>query len=179
MDVDHSQLVVIDTQTRLTQAMHNRDMLLRNCGILTTAAQTLNIPITVTEQYPKGLGDTELVLREIVTGTGNYIEKTCFSCFGSTEFANRVTSQDRSQVILCGIEAHVCVLQTAMDLLAQNLQVFIAADAVDSRADYNKQNGLQRLTQAGAVVTVTESVLFEWLRDAKHEQFKALTALIR
>lgn len=178
-DVRYSQLLVIDVQTRLAKVMSERDGLMRNCETLIMAAKTLSVPVTVTEQYPKALGNTETALSEALPPQTTPVEKTCFSCCAAQEFDNNFAYGEKSQVILCGIEAHVCVLQTAMDLINNNHQVFIVADAVASRSRDNKNIALNRMQQAGAIITSTESVLFEWLKDAKHEHFKSVSALIR
>jgi len=178
-DVRHSHLLVVDVQKRLVQVMSDRDSLLRNCETLITAAKTLSVPVTITEQYPKALGNTEAALSEASPPQTTAIAKTCFSCCAAQDFGNNFTYSANTQAILCGIESHVCVLQTAMDLLNKNQQVFIVADAVASRSRDNKSIALNRMQQAGAIITTTESVLFEWMKDAKHEHFKTVSALIR
>ncbi|MCI0507267.1 MAG: hydrolase [Gammaproteobacteria bacterium] len=178
-DARYSHLIVIDVQTRLTQVMSDRKSLLRNCEILLNAANLLSVPVTLTEQYPKGLGNIEPNLMHAIPAGVIPIEKTCFSCCNAGGFEDRVLNKENRQLILCGIESHVCVLQTAMDLLDRNCQVFVVADAIDSRFKEHRQVALGRMQQAGAMITTTESVLFEWLRDARHEQFKAVSALIR
>lgn len=178
-DARDSHLLVIDVQPRLTQVMSDRKSLLKNCEILLKAATILSVPVTVTEQYPKGLGNTEPGLANIFPADTVPIEKTCFSSCSANDFAASLSTADKQQLILCGIESHVCVLQTAMDLLARDYQVFVVADAVDSRSKDNKRIALGRLQQAGVTLTTAESVLFEWLRDAKHEHFKDVSALIR
>lgn len=178
-DVRYSHLLVIDVQTRLAKVMSERDGLMRNCETLITAAKILSVPVTVTEQYPKALGNTEAALSEALPPLTTPVEKTCFSSCAAQDFDNYFTYSENSQAILCGIESHVCVLQTAMDLLNKNQQVFIVADAVASRSRDNKNIALNRMQQAGAIISSTESILFEWMKDAKHEQFKAISALIR
>lgn len=177
-----SQLAVIDVQTRLATAMPPaaREQVLRNAGILLQAATLLDIPITLTEQYPQGLGATDESLRARLPAGQAAICKTCFSSAGADDFNARIDSHaGRHQLILAGMETHVCVLQTAMDMLGRGYQVFIAEDAVSSRSEANRQNALARLRTAGAVLSNTESIVFEWLRDAKHPQFKAISALIK
>ncbi|MFA7594290.1 MAG: isochorismatase family protein [Thiohalobacteraceae bacterium] len=176
-----SALLVIDVQTRLTGAMPAaaRAAVLRSAGILIDAAKALAIPILHTEQYPRGLGPTEPVLAERLADAAHCLEKTTFSCCDATGFDAAACADDRTQWILCGMEAHVCVLQTALDLHARGLQVFVVEDGVCSRTEANRANALARLRQAGVIVTNTESVLFEWLRDAADPQFKALSVLIR
>ena len=178
-NIKKSHLLVIDVQTRLAQVMSERKSLLRNCEILIKAARLLDVPITVTEQYPKGIGPTEPELVNALENSVAPVEKTCFSCCGSDDFNAVIKQHKKTQMVLCGIEAHVCVLQTTMDLLQSGKQVYVAADAIDSRNKDNKKLALDRMQQAGAIITCTESIVFEWLQDAKHEQFKNISALIR
>lgn len=174
---DAAQLVIVDIQTRLSAAMEEkvRAQVLRNAGILLEAAAALQVPVSYTEQYPKGLGATEAELAARLD-PDTRIEKTTFSSCGAAGFEQAVT---RRQVVLAGMESHVCVLQTALELHALGRQVFVVEDAVCSRRKASHKNALARLRQAGVIVTSTESVLFEWLRDARHEQFKAVSQLIK
>jgi nicotinamidase-related amidase len=167
-----SSLVVVDIQERLAAAMPSRDAVLRAAGILLEAASRLDIPVLVSEQYPKGLGPTVAELSGRLPEGAVRIEKTSFSACGALPLV-------RPQVVLAGMEAHVCVLQTALELAAAGREVFVVADAVCSRTEANCSNALARMQAAGIVVTNTESVLFEWLRDAAHEQFRAISKLIR
>ncbi|MFN2309702.1 MAG: isochorismatase family protein [Gammaproteobacteria bacterium] len=178
---DHAALLIIDIQTRLADAMpaEARTAVLRNAGILIDAAQALGIPILHTEQYPRGLGPTESALAKRLEGSATRLEKTAFSCCGAEGFDTTARAEGRTQWVLCGMEAHVCVLQTALELQARGLMVFVAEDGVCSRSVANQANALARLRQAGVIVSNTESILFEWLRDAGDPQFKALSALIR
>ena len=167
-------------QQRLVAAMPEkpRQQTLHNTALLTQAANTLKIPVTHTEQYPNGLGSTEEVVRAHLTDS-EVIEKTCFSCFAAEGFITTVSLSLRQQIILCGMESHVCVLQTAIELQQAGYQVFVVEDAVCSRHKRNHKNALARLRQAGIIVTNTESVIFEWLRDASHPDFKSLSRLLR
>lgn len=176
-----STLVIVDTQTRLAAAMPDaaRARVLNNSGVLLQAAVLLNIPVLVTEQYPKGLGHTEPAVARYLPAQVQHFEKTCFSCYSAPEFREALHSSTRKQVILAGMETHVCVLQTALELNDAGNQVFVAEDAVCSRAEAHHHNALARLRQAGVIVSNTESVLFEWLRDASHAHFKQVSALIR
>jgi nicotinamidase-related amidase len=180
-DAKESQLVVVDLQERLMGAMQaaDREMVVQNTGILITAANLLDIPVLATEQYPNGLGHTEQAVAAKFSSHTHPFEKTCFSCMDCADFAGALTGSTRSQYVIAGVEAHVCVLQTAMDLLAHGKDVYIMEDAVCSRRSENKENGLNRIRQAGGTVTNTESVLFEWLGDARHPHFKTISALIR
>jgi len=152
---------------------------INNSAILLQAAALLNIPVLVTEQYPKGLGKTEPAVACHLPAQARHFEKTCFSCCGAAGFMDVVRGLARRHVVLAGMETHVCVLQTALELKDAGNQVFVVEDAVCSRAEANHHNALARLRQAGVIVSNTESVLFEWLRDARHAQFKQVSALIR
>lgn len=167
-----SALLVIDVQERLAGVMPARGPVLCAIGALLEAATRLDVPVLLTEQYPKGLGPTVAEIGARVPDRATRIEKTVFSACAALPLA-------RPQVVLAGMEAHVCVLQTALELAAAGREVFVAADAICSRAEANYSNALARMQSAGVVVTNTESVLFEWLRDAAHEQFRAISKLIR
>jgi len=174
-----SQLAVVDVQEKLCGAMDAEALqaLVRNCRILLQAAQLLEIPVIHTEQYPKGLGGTIAELGDWLKLEGA-VEKTCFSCCDESTFRARL-HRDRPQIILAGMEAHICVLQTALQLHEAGRQVFVVEDAVLSRRDANKQNALARLRQAGVIVTNTESVVFEWLKVGEGDAFKQISKLVR
>ena len=178
-NVTESFLVVIDIQDRLISAMpeSEKQAVLSQTSLLLQAASLLNVPLTITEQYPKGLGSTHTDLLNLVPSP-TVIEKTCFSCSDQSEFMTRLRSSGRRTVILTGMETHICVLQTALKLKHQGFDVIVVEDAVCSRKSQNKDNALQRLSQAGVVISNTESVVFEWLQDAKHEHFRSLSKLI-
>lgn len=167
-----SALVVIDIQERLAAVMPAREAVVRATGILLEAAARLDVPVLLTEQYPKGLGSTVPEVACKLPGGSPRMEKTCFSACAALPLT-------RPQVVLAGMEAHVCVLQTALELAAAGREVFVVADAVCSRTEANSSNALARLRAAGVTITNTESVVFEWLRDASHEHFRALSKLIR
>ena len=170
---------MIDMQTRLTAAMPPEAMqaAIKNSEILATAAKLLEVPSLLTEQYPKGLGHTVPELLALLPNV-HAVEKTVFSCMAEPAFSRQLTG-DRPQLILAGIEAHICVLQTAMDLIAAGKQVYVAEDAVVSRNPANKANALVRMRDAGCIVTNTESIVFEWLGKAEGDAFKAISKLIR
>ena len=177
---DASQVVFIDIQGRLSGAMapDQRQRVLHNAGLLARAASELDIPRCVTRQYPDGLGDTDADLLPHLDGA-TVVDKTRFSCCGEDAFNETVATHGRPQVILAGMEAHVCVTQTALELLAAGYSVFVAADATCSRTIENRDRGLERLARAGVQIVVTESVLFEWLRDSRHEQFRTISRWLR
>lgn len=176
---DLSQLAIIDVQEKLCGVMEAQALatVVKNCGILLQAAQLLEIPALHTEQYPKGLGPTVADLGAWLNPEAA-IAKTCFSCCDAPAFVARL-HRDRPQMILAGMEAPICVLQTALQLQASGKQVFVVEDAILSRRESSKQNALSRLRHAGVIVTNTESVVFEWLKVAEGDAFKQISKLIR
>jgi nicotinamidase-related amidase len=181
LDVNDSLLLVVDMQSRLLAAMKPllAKTALENSVKLLTAADLLKVPVLLTEQYPKGLGDTTEAINAALPSFTQRFEKTAFSCCGNEAFNQALLASGCKQIIIIGQEAHVCVLQTAIELMAQGFQVYVVEDAVLSRHEQHKANALQRLQALGIAVTNHESVLFEWLRDAKHAQFKVISALVR
>jgi len=173
-----SQLAIVDVQTKLTVVMPVGDMqvVIKNCGILLQAANLLNVAYIVTEQYPQGLGPTVPELATLIQQPP--VEKITFSCVAEPKF-NRHLTRDHSQVVLAGMEAHICILQTALDLLSTGKQVFVVEDAIISRNPANKANAIERMRSAGCVITNTESLVFEWLGVASGDAFKAMSKLIR
>lgn len=180
LDADNSVVVIVDIQQRLMQVMPSgvRSRILEQVSILLTAANVLSVPVIVTEQYPKGLGPTEFDITTMLAADVPVIEKTCFSCVQSDQFKQQLEQIGRNKVILTGMESHICILQTALDLLGQGYQVYVLEDAVSSRSKANQYNALQRMRSSGVVITNVESALFEWLGDAKHPEFKTLAKLI-
>jgi nicotinamidase-related amidase len=176
-----SVLAVIDIQTRLTAVMPAKVLarLQRYTGLLIKAAATLGIPVYVTEQYPQGLGRLESEIEKLLPAGARRYEKTAFSCCGAEQFTADLRATGRKQILLTGMETHVCILQSALDLLLLGYQVFIVSEAVCSRHRESYETALDRLRQAGAVIINAESVVFEWLRDARHEHFKILQPLLR
>lgn len=177
-DANQSQLVIVDVQTKLASVMPS-DILsvIKNCATLIQAANLLEIPLIYTEQYPKGLGNTVSELSPYLTNK-EAVEKTAFSCCDAPAFKRQLSS-DRGYVIVAGMEAHICVVQTALDLQAQGKRVFVVEDAIISRKPENKLNAVNRLRQAGIIVTNTESVVFEWLKVAEGDAFKKISQLVR
>jgi nicotinamidase-related amidase len=173
--------VVVDVQTRLAAAMaeDDRTRVLHNLSVLLDAARALEVPVVATAQYPKGLGPIESAVSDRLPEWTQRVTKTSFSCCPAEGFLASLEPPARAQVVLAGMEAHVCVLQTALDLQGEGYQVFVVEDAVCSRDPHNHRNALERLRQGGVVVTNTESVVFEWLGDARHPRFKAVSALLK
>jgi nicotinamidase-related amidase len=176
----NSVLVLIDIQERLAAAMANgvRERLIAQVSILLNAAKVLSVPVIVTEQYPKGLGPTELELKSLLSEAVPIIEKTSFSSVKADGFLEAITDTKRTQIILTGMETHICIVQSALDLQQQGYQVFVVEDAVSSRSALNQDNALHRMRQAGIIISNVESIVFEWLGDAKHREFRRLSKLI-
>ncbi len=174
-----SQLVIVDMQAKLASAMSPEPMqaTVKNCSILAQAAHILSVPLIVTEQYPQGLGPTLPEIQQHLTHI-KPIVKTTFPASGEPKF-NQQLHRDQSQIVLAGMEAHICILQTALSLKQMGKQVFVVEDAIISRNPANKANAITRLREAGCVITNTESVLFEWLGNASHTAFKEVSKLIR
>jgi len=176
---EQAVLVVIDVQEKLCRAMDEKILktLTGNIGILQEAAGELAIPVVTTEQYVKGLGETLPLIREKLAEPP--LEKMTFSCCGDSAFIDKLKGLKRSQVIIVGMEAHVCVLQTVLELLDAGFTVHVVRDAVMSRRKENWFVGLETATAAGAVITSTEAALFQLLRVAGTDEFKKLSKLVR
>jgi isochorismate hydrolase len=171
-------LLVVDMQERLLPAMDEREALLVNVRRLALGAGLLKLPLWVTEQYPKGLGPTVPELKESLGGA-RPLEKLAFSACGAAGLLEGMAARKVSEVVLCGIEAHVCVAQSCLDLLDAGLRVFVVADAVGSRAAANRQLGIERMRRSGAVVVSTEMVLFELIAEASAPEFRDLQRLVK
>lgn len=176
LTADTSVVVVIDIQDKLLPKIADGARLVRNAGFLLDVSAQLGVPVRATEQYPKGLGPTTVEIARRLPGP--LPTKTAFSCCGADTFLEELEMLRRPNVVLTGVETHVCVAQTALDLLAAGLHVFLPVDALAARGQIDHDTALRRLEQAGAVPTTVEAVAFEWLRDAAHPQFKAVSALI-
>lgn len=170
-----SQLIVIDAQERLAAVMRKDDLAVTvsNINRLIDAARLLGVPIISTEQYPKGLGRTIESIRCNLPEAVAPTKKTCFSCCTASGFERNLELQpDRKQVVLVGMEAHICIVQTASGLKRWGYQVFVAEDAVCSRHPRNRDNAMERMRHCGIQVTNAESVAFEWMGDSTHEKFR-------
>lgn len=173
----NTALLVIDLQERLMPVIAGKDDIFKNTNILIDGCVVLNVPIVITEQYPKGLGHT---CAEVKIPEGNQpIEKVCFSCVQSTDVLNTLNAKNIRSLILCGVEAHICVLKTVLEAVQRDFEVHVIADAIGSRVPYNKEIALIRMQQAGAFITTSESVLFQMLNEAGNDEFKAISKLIR
>ena len=172
-----SRLVIVDMQERLLNAMQEGTQVIAKCEKLIRAAQILDVPVDATEQYPKGLGPTVPKLRELLAAP---IEKLRFSCAESLPWIDDASArEERDQIVVAGIETHVCVLQTALDLIGCGFRVIIPADAVTSRKPIDRDFGLKRLADQGVTVTTTEAILFEWCEVAGTPEFKQISQLVK
>lgn len=179
LDLARAALVVIDVQDAFRSAISDFAETAARIALVAHAAQLLEMPVVVTEQYPKGLGQTAEEIRAVLPSGYEMIEKTAFSSCGAREFVARLDASGARQILVCGLEAHVCVNQTTHDLLARGYQVHLLTDCITARAAHNKHIGLSKMQQSGALVSTTELALFELLRDAQHQQFKAIQKLIK
>ena len=176
--IPNSILLVIDVQGNLAQAMHNAGDLSSRIGLLIKAAHIFDIPIICTEQVPQKLGKTSPDIMKIL-GEVKPIEKASFSAWGSTEFQAALKKSKRNQVIVTGIEAHVCVYQTVRDLLIEKFAVEVVTDAVSSRTAANKTIALQRMKDLGAGLTSTEMLVCELMKTAEYKNFREILSLIK
>jgi nicotinamidase-related amidase len=175
---DKSCLLVVDVQEKLAPAMAEPVAVVRNAGILMQAASRLAIPLLVSEQYPQGLGTTVPELRALAPDSAR-IAKLSFSCAADPTLRQRIEEARRSLLVIAGLEAHVCVLQSALGFRQAGYQIVVVADAISSRTPANREAALQRLRENGVEVATTEMVLFEWLGQAGTPEFKELSRLIR
>lgn len=182
MSAHRTQLLVVDVQARLMPAIAEADAVLANAAILLKAASRLGVPVTVTEQYPKGLGTTVESVQAVLPPEAAVLPKTTFSAAEDSAIAERVAllrGEGRDQLVICGAEAHVCVLQTALAFKNAGLDVFVVADAVSSRSQHSVNAACARLLHAGCHWVTTEMAVFEWLERAATEDFRALAPLIK
>ncbi len=176
MSRDNTALLVIDMQERLLPAICDGRRIAWNCGRLIDGARILGLPVVGTEQYPKGLGPT---VPELAERLGNVPAKLLFSCRECEAALQPLLDAGRHKLLVCGVEAHVCVQQTVYDLLAAGWEVYVAADAVGSRTEFDARTALGRMASGGAVVTSTEAALFEWCERAGTPEFKRIAQLVR
>jgi isochorismate hydrolase len=181
LDPDDAVLLIVDMQERLAASMPRDDWTRARDGaiVLARAADELGLPTVVTRQYPKGLGEVDAELATALPEQAVTLDKTCFAAAAAPEVEQALAMTGRRQVVIAGMEAHVCVIQTVTGLNRQDYTPFVVADAVCSRDPAHRDNALARLRGAGVAVTNRESCLFEWVGDARHERFKAVAALVK
>jgi nicotinamidase-related amidase len=170
--------VVIDIQERLLPHIYDGERILQNCLILIDGLKILSVPVIITQQYTKGLGPTvSPVVQRFSEFT--YVEKTSFSCYEEPAFREKISLTGRQNAILCGIESHVCVLQTCLDLIDDGFRPVIVKDCISSRKPDDKETAIERMRQEGAIITTLESLLFELTRRAGSELFKNISRLVK
>ena len=188
LDSTRSTLVVIDFQGKLVHMVHRPALVLESTRRLMRLADLFSVPVVLTEQYPKGLGPTEESVRAVFDDLSTktfFLEKTAFGCCGDSGFetllhkARPGLPPQKRQIVVAGIEAHVCVMQTVLELLASGHGVHLCWDAISGRGEEYRKHALDRMAAAGATLTNHESVAFEWARDKNHPQFKALSTLMK
>ena len=174
---DKTAFVLIDIQEKFRPVIHNIQAVIDNANRLVKGASILKIPLIVTEQYPKGLGRT---VDEIDLDDGQgIVEKISFDCFGCDGFREKLDEIDVKSLVIFGIEAHVCVLKTALEAVARDYETHVIADAVSSRTEENKNLALERLRQSGVFVASTEMILFQLMDRAGTDEFKAISKLVK
>jgi nicotinamidase-related amidase len=176
MSAGDTGLLVVDVQAKLVPRIHGAVALVRDIGFLVDAARLLAMPVQATEQYPRGLGPT---VPELAAKLPERPEKLAFSSCACPSVVDAFHHAARPKIVVAGIESHVCVLHTALDLLALDFRVYLPVDAVGARYPMDHNMALRRLEQAGAVLTTTEGCLFEWMGGADHPQFKAISKLVQ
>lgn len=174
MKIETSCLLAVDFQERLMPAVHDTDHIVANAAWLIQIAQRLNVPVLVSEQYPRGLGHTVAAIRELLPAEA-FMEKLHFSCAAERDCMRRIDALGRQQIVVIGAEAHVCVLQTALDLRAAGRDVYLVADAVSSRSPRNVELALERMRAEGVRVVSREMVAFEWLHQAGDDRFREIS----
>jgi nicotinamidase-related amidase len=176
LSASSSRLLVVDVQKKLLPLIPVAQRLIHNCRRLLDGAKILQVPAIGTEQYPKGLGPTTPELAELV---GTTREKLTFSCVPVLDWGDAAgVTDDRDQIVVIGMETHVCVLQTVLDLIAGGFRVYVPADAVASRSELDWRIALERMASSGATITTVESILFEWCQQAGTPVFKEIQKLI-
>lgn len=176
--LEESIAMIVDYQEKLMPSIHNHEQVIAKIAQLLTGLKTVGCPVIFTQQYTKGLGMTVPELVE-TQEEFHYLEKVTYSCLDTEEIKEELRKQNKKTVILAGVEAHICVMQTARDLIDQGYQVCIVTDCISSRTEENRQVGIERMKQEGAYVTSVESVLFELLVKAGTPEFKTISKLIK
>lgn len=179
IDKKDSLAIVIDFQERLIPVIDNNEILLHNTEILVKGLDVLEIPMVVTQQYTKGLGMTVESLQKVFGDTFQFFNKTTFSCYDDGIILEKIKSYQKKNIIICGIEAHICVQQTVIDCMAAGYQVIIVEDCISSRKEKDKMIAIQRMMQEGAIVATYESILFELTRESGNDKFRAISKLIK
>ena len=178
LEENESILLIIDVQEKLVKAT-NSEIAAQTAAKLAKAATILDIPTIVTEQYPKGLGDTVSDVKKNLTSSVKKFEKTSFNAISENEIFDCIKLFNKKQVVLCGIETHICVYQSAIALFDAGFEVYLAKDACASRKNIEFQAGIERMQSEGVKISTLEIILFEWLKSAKHPHFKEIQNIIK
>jgi nicotinamidase-related amidase len=179
LDAAKTALLVVDVQEAFRPAISDLDAIARRIATMVQAARLLQIPVLAAEQYPERLGRTVKEILNVLPPDVRIVEKTAFSCCGASLFLEQLAETKAKQVLVCGIESHVCVNQTVHDLLSYDYQPHLLIDCVCSRTAQNRQIGIEKMIQSGALPSSVEMAIFELMRDAKHRQFAAVQKLIK
>ena len=179
LELSRSALLIIDMQEAFRANTKHFERFAQRIAVAARGSQLLNLPIIVTEQYPKGLGRTAFEITEVIPKDVEIIEKTSFSSCGAQNFYNKLQEHETKHVIVSGMEAHICVNQTVHDLLVNGCQVHLLTDCITSRSKADRKVALMKMHNSGAILSSVEMALFELMRDARHEQFKAIQGLIK
>ena len=179
LNLEDSLVLIIDVQEKLLNAVFNKEQVEKKSAIVAEAAKILGIPVVVTEQYPKGLGNTIPAVKDALAEDTEIFEKTAFSALNNEEILEAIKKHNKKQILIFGIETHICVSQTTAALRELGYEVSVIKDACGSRAETEYLAGLERMKDNGAYIITTEIALFEWLKGAKHPNFKAVQALIK
>lgn len=179
LDPRHTALVVIDIQEGFRNAIPDFGLIASRAATVVRGFQILGLPVLVTEQYPNGLGHTAEEIKLVLTDADEVFEKSAFSSCGADAFVAKLNDLSIKQVLICGLETHVCVNQTAHDLLTRGFQVHILTDCDCSRFEHNREAGLAKMLASGVIPSSIEMALFELMRDSKHERFKEIQRLIK
>ena len=188
LDEQRSIVVVIDFQGKLMEMIHRPGLVIKSVNRLLQLADVFKVPVVLTEQYPQGLGPTHPEIQAVYDGletTKRYVDKLSFGCCGEPAFNTALDEvlpgvpAGERQIVITGIEAHVCVMQTVVELLRRGEHVHVCWEAVSGRGEEYRRHALDRMQQAGAQLTNHESVCFEWARGSKHEGFKAMNRILR
>lgn len=178
LNAENTLVLIIDIQDKLVAAL-NKNIIVQNAAKVARAANLLNIPVLLTEQYPKGLGNTVLELKNVLPENSEIVEKTCFNALLEDGMLEKIKSYGKKQIVLFGIETHICVYQTASALVEEGFEVYVIKDACASRNKYEFKEGIEAMRSNGVKISCVEIALFEWLKGAKHPKFKEVQALIK
>lgn len=179
LNIENSLVLIIDIQEKLLKAQFEKERVIKNASILAQVANILEIPVVVTEQYPQGLGSTIEQIKEGLSQNTIFFEKNSFNCCLESGFNDLIQNFKKSQILVCGMESHICVHQTVYDLISLGYNVHLIQDAITSRKEYEYKSGLNRMINYGAVPSSLEMAAFELIKCSKHPQFKTIQNLIK